>query len=409
LRTRRSFAAVCDELDRRRQVTLGFERIERLLELLDHPARALEVVQVVGTNGKGTTSVALAAALEAGGHPSGAYLSPHVLSYTERVMIGGRYVSEEEFARGMGEVIQVADEDEVPASQFELLTAGALAMFRDAGLSWAVMEAGLGARHDATSAAKPRAVVLTNVALDHTEYLGETVEQIAREKLARLPDGGLLVLGTDDPRVVDVARKECARARAELVEVKGTSATSGGSVPPYVERNVAVALRAAEALLGRELDAAVRDRSFHAVDGTLPARFEEHEVAGVPVVVDGGHNPAGLKAALEATKARYEGRPLAVVFGVLRDKDIGSMLTVLDGGVQTLVLTRPMSERAVEPDSVVRGHGLERYKGRWVRVVANVEDALDGAVREMRKAGGVVLVTGSLYLGTAILGWLRER
>ncbi|MDQ3658319.1 MAG: Mur ligase family protein, partial [Actinomycetota bacterium] len=173
-----------------------------MLALLGNPERDPRIVQVVGTNGKGTTAVALAAALEETGHPAGVYLSPHVLSYTERVMVRGEYVTEETFAAAMGEVIALADENGVPATQFELLTAGALKLFRDSGLDCAVLEAGLGARHDATTAADPEMVVLTNVGLDHTEYLGETVEEISVEKLASLATAHTLVLGTDDPRVV---------------------------------------------------------------------------------------------------------------------------------------------------------------------------------------------------------------
>ena len=174
-------------------------------------------MQVVGTNGKGTTALALAAALEEMGHPSGAYLSPHVLSYTERVVLHGGQVSEEEFAAAMGETIELADRKGIPASQFELLTAGALGMFAAAGLSWAVLEAGLGARHDATSVVRPDAVVLTNVSIDHTEYLGETVEEIAEEKLASLSPGATLFLGTDEGRIIDLAHSACRRVGATLV------------------------------------------------------------------------------------------------------------------------------------------------------------------------------------------------
>src|ERR687893_650130 len=147
-----TFAQVCAELDRRRHVTLGFERIEALLRAMGHPEFDLPgIVQVVGTNGKGTTALTLAAALQEMGYPSGAFLSPHVLSYTERVVLHGSQVSEVEFAAAMGETIELADSNGIPASQFELLTAGALGMFAVSGLSWAVLEAGLGARHDATS------------------------------------------------------------------------------------------------------------------------------------------------------------------------------------------------------------------------------------------------------------------
>jgi dihydrofolate synthase/folylpolyglutamate synthase len=166
----RSFETVCGELDRRSRVALGFERIRALLETLGNPHEELKTVQVVGTNGKGTTAVALAGALEVAGVRSGAYLSPHVLSYTERIMLDGDCISEQDFAAVMGEVIALADRHGVPATQFELLTAGALKFFRDRGAERAVLEAGLGARHDATSVVGSKLVVLTNVGLDPPSF-----------------------------------------------------------------------------------------------------------------------------------------------------------------------------------------------------------------------------------------------
>ena len=374
---------------------------------LENPQRKLRAVQVVGTNGKGTTAVALAGALEAEGHPTGTYLSPHLISYTERVGLGGRYATESEFAAGMGRAIRTADECGVSASQFEILTAGALAMFADAGLSWAVLEAGLGARYDATSAAEAEAVVLTNVGLDHTGYLGETVQEIATEKLASLRDGAILVLGSDDPLVVELARLECERAGAELVEAPGVDLDPAESpgLAPYARRNVALGLRAAEALLGREVGSGTRRE---VASGTgLPGRFERAEHRGVPVVVDGGHNPAGLAAALDGVRSVYPGRPLGVVFGALRDKDIPSMLLVLKSEADTLTLTRPGNGRAAEPGWMEREFGPRDSGGRGAVLEGHVGDALDRAVEDAREAGGVVLVTGSLYTAADALAHLR--
>jgi len=407
-----SFPQVCAELDRRRHITLGFERIEALLAALGRPDLKLpHVVQVVGTNGKGTTALALAAALEGLGHPSGAYLSPHVLSYTERVVLRGRQVPEAEFALGMGEVMAVADERGIPASQFELLTAGALKMFVDAGLEWAILEAGLGARHDATSAVAAEAVLLTNVALDHTRYLGETVEEIAAEKLASLRPGATLLLGTEDPRVVKVADGECRRVGARLVRDggMGEQRTARLGLVPYAARDVGLGFAAAEALLDRELPDAVREAAAIAVGDALPGRFEVHEVEGVPVVVDGGHNAAGVAAALAAVRREYGGRPLAVVFGVLHDKDAGSMLTALRGEAQAIVLTRPEGERAAEPAIVARDYEPLDLTGRRALVVEDAVEALNVAVGRIAGAGGVVLVTGSLSTAAPVLRWLREE
>src|SRR5215217_7957485 len=381
-----SFTQVCTELDRRRHVTLGFERIEALLGAMGHPERDLPgLVQVVGTNGKGTTALALAAALEEMGHPSGAYLSPHVLSYTERVVLRGSLVSEEEFAAAMGETIELADRKGILASQFELLTAGALGMFATEGLSWAVLEAGLGARHDATSAVGPDAVVLTNVAIDHTEYLGETVEEIAEEKLASLSSGATLFLGTDEQRIVDLAHSACRRLGARLV----LPGEAGENVPlpgfaPYVVDDVRLGLAVAESLLGRSLPAEVGLKVALGIGEALPARFEVHEVDGVPVVVDGGHNAAGLSAALTGMRSTYGERPLGIV----------------------IVLTRPESERAADPAHLK--HNLLDRAERRVLVVDDPVEALSGAVKAVREAAGVVLVTGSLFTAAPVLWWLRE-
>ncbi len=402
---------MCAELDRRRHITLGFERIEALLAALGHPDLKLpHVVQVVGTNGKGTTALALAAALEELGYSSGAYLSPHVLSYTERVMLRGRQASETEFAGGMGEAIRLADEHGIPASQFELLTAGALKMFADAGLQWAVLEAGMGARHDATSAVEAEAVVLTNVALDHTQYLGETVEEIAAEKLASLRPGTTLLLGTEDSKVLEVAERECQRLGARMVRVGdvGEEEIAGLGFAPYAARDVGLGFAAAEALLDRTLPAEAREAAALAVRDALPGRFEVHEVEGVPVVVDGGHNAAGLAAALAAVRSAYGGRPLAVVFGVLHDKDAGSMLTALRGEARAIVLTRPEGERAADPALVAREHEPLDLVGRRALVVEDAVEALNVAVGRIAEAGGVVLVTGSLSTAAPVLRWLRE-
>lgn len=410
----RSFAEVCDELERRRNITLGFERIESLLRLLDNPERGMRVVQVVGTNGKGTTAVALAAALEELGYSSGAYLSPHVLSYTERVMVGGSFITEEDFAEVMDEVISVADTNDVPASQFELLTAGAIKHFHDAGLTFAVLEAGMGARHDATSAAPAEAVVLTNVSLDHTEYLGTSVEEISHEKLASLRPGATLFLGTNDPAVVAIAHEVAGIAKARVVDLSAEGEfqehepLSLQGLAPYVARNVRLGTRVAEIIAEGELDPAGRGKIARRVVGTLPARFEIHEVRGIPVVVDGGHNVAGIEAALGSVRQVYGDRPIGLIFGVLRDKDAASMLAALAGEVELMITTRPLGERAADPEDVAREFRRISAGDRRSLVVTYAGDALDVAVEEMRKVGGVVLITGSLYTGAAVLGALRE-
>ncbi len=390
---------------------MGFERIEELLRLLGSPENDLRTIQIVGTNGKGTTAVALSAALEEAGESAGTYLSPHLLSYTERVMLHVRQSSEEEFALGMGKTLDLSGEHDVSASQFELLTAGAVGMFRDAGVRWAVMEAGLGARHDATTAVGPETVVLTNVSLDHTEYLGETVEEIAREKLAGLPRGGTLILGSEAPILLDIAREACESKEARLVHLAPSEEELSGvllaGLPPYAARDVLLGFRSAEVLLGRRLGDGVLERVVSRIRGVLPGRFEVREVEGVPVVIDGGHNVEGVRAAVEAVRGVYGSRPVGVVFGVLRDKDIRSMLTGLREEARVLALTRPEGGRVADPEWVSREFDPRDSAGGEALVEPEIGTAIERVVGEMKRLDGIVLITGSLFTGAAALRWMN--
>jgi len=324
-------------------------------------------------------------------------------------MLGGDRVSEQDFAAVMDEVMTVADRHEVPATQFELLTAGALKLFRDKGVERACLEAGLGARHDATSVARSELVVLTNVGLDHTEHLGLSVEEIAREKLASLRPGTRLILGTEDPKVVGEALQACEEVGAELVEIVGPSgnfAPATRDLAPYLAHNVRVGIRAAETMLARSLN---ETESRGALAARLPGRFEVYRVGGVPVIVDGGHNADGIEAAVEATRFAYGERPLGVVFGALRDKDIGSMLTVLQKDADALILTRPKGNRAADPSWVDEAICPMDGDGSRAKVRVDLHDAVEVAVAEMAGRDGVVLVTGSLQTAAGILGVLREN
>ncbi|AHY46827.1 folC: bifunctional protein FolC [Rubrobacter radiotolerans] len=406
-----SFEAVAAELDRRRFVSLGFERIRALLGALGEPQRELRVVQVVGTNGKGTTAVALSAALEALGETAGTYLSPHVTSYTERLRLRGTQATEEEFARWLGHAIEVADGIGAEVTQFELLTAGALYAFREAGVRWAVLEAGLGARFDATTAAGPEAVALTNVGLDHTEYLGETIEEISREKLASVPEGGTLFLGTDDPTVLGVARETCRERDARLVEGWRFRRVESRGLTPYARRNLAFGVGVGERLLGRELDRAGEERVVGAVRGALPGRFEVIRHQGVDVILDGGHNVEGLEATLEAVREAYPGVRPGVVFGALRDKDTVGMLLRMVETAGRVFLTTPDDARAEKAHRVLErllesGELPEPEVRRLVSVEPEPEEALGRAVASARESDAeCVLVTGSF---TTVAG-VRER
>jgi dihydrofolate synthase / folylpolyglutamate synthase len=321
----------------------GLGRMRMLLDALGNPQRRYPSIHVVGTNGKSTATRTIEAHLEATGLNVGAYLSPHVRGWSERIRIGG---SEADFERAIGRVHETAVA--LSATQFEVLTAAAFAEFAAGDIDVAVVEAGLGGRHDATNVIDAPVVQLTNVGLDHTDVLGETREAIAREKLAVAADGTTVVLPD-----------------AEFAHlVPGSRVLLGG------------AREAAGAFLGAEVDGEV------AVE--LPGRLERRRSGSE--IWDGGHNPDGLDWALP----RLPAGSYTVVASILRDKDVDGMLERLARAGGRLIATTSSNARAVPAKE------LAERAARWFREVEAVDDPV--AALERARQDPPVLVTGSLYL-----------
>jgi dihydrofolate synthase/folylpolyglutamate synthase len=319
----------------------GLERMHTLLHDLGDPQRAYPSIHVVGTNGKSTATRTIAALLQAEGLLAGAYTSPHVSGWSERIQVDGEDV---DFERAVERVRPHAE----GATQFEVITAAALAEFREREVDVAVVEAGLGGRLDATNVIDASVVLLTNVALEHTDVLGDTRDAIAREKLAVVKPDATLVVGEPEW-------------------------TRPGSDPGRVQ--IGGAREAAEVFLGRRID---REVEVH-----LPGRLEwrsDNEVW------DGAHNPAGL----EFQARELPTRDWIVVASILTDKDVDAMLERLARTGRTLVATRSSNSRAL--DEMELGRRAEPYFDR-VETYRDPEEALRRA-----RALGPVLVTGSLYL-----------
>ena len=337
----------------------GLERIQALLSALGDPQRAYAAVHVVGTNGKSTTTRMTEALLADAGLRVGAYLSPHVSGWAERIRVGGR---EADFDRAVARVRP--DAERLGATQFEVLTAAALAEFAAARVDAAVVEAGLGGRHDATNVLDSRVVVLTNVALDHMDVLGSTREEIAAEKLAVVRPGSIVVLA--EPEWEPLARSEGA-ARVEIV----------------ARSNLALAVAAAEAFLGRDVDPAPAEAV------SLPGRLErrgEHPLE----LWDGAHNMAGVGWLL----ARVPDRRYVLVVSILEDKRPDLMLRALSVLGDTIIVTQSSSGRVVEADRLA---GLAELHYPTVRVEPDPARAV-ALARKLAGRAGAVLVTGSLYL-----------
>jgi dihydrofolate synthase/folylpolyglutamate synthase len=335
--------------------------MRRLLASLGDPQLAYPAIHVVGTNGKTSTTLMAAALLHDAGLRTGAYVSPHIRGWAERIQVDAAEADVE------GALERVRPHA-AGATQFEVITAAALAEFAARGVDAAVVEAGLGGRLDATNVLDARVVVLTNVALEHTEVLGSTREEIAAEKLAVVSPGSVVVLGER--------------------EWEGPALEAGASRVDVVSRsNLALAVAAAEAFLGREVDPSAAEAV------RVPGRLE-HRSEHPLEIWDGAHNLAGVGYLL----ARLPTRRYVIVASVLADKRPEEMLRALTPLGDTLVATTSGNARALPAEelaNVARPH--------FARVESEPDPAA-AVVRARALAGpdGAVLVTGSLYLLAAL-------
>jgi dihydrofolate synthase/folylpolyglutamate synthase len=313
-----------------------------LLAELGEPQEAYPAIHVVGTNGKSTATVAIEQLLLSEGLSVGTTISPHVASWSERIRLNG---AEADFEAAVERVRAPAER--LQATQFEIVTAAALAVFATAGIDVAVVEAGLGGRFDATNVLRTRVVLLTNVGLDHTDVLGSTVEEIAREKLAVVPEDGIVVLLDDTFSYL----------------VPGRDVRIGG------------AREAAEAFVGHRIAADP--------EVSLPGRLEHRDGE----IRDGAHNPDGARYLVE----RLLAEDYTLVVSILADKNVDEMLRELRRAGSCLIATRSSSERALQAEV------LATYaRGVFDRVEV-VEDPIQALARA-HELGEPVLVTGSLYL-----------
>jgi dihydrofolate synthase/folylpolyglutamate synthase len=390
----------------------GLDRMRRMMTALGSPEQAFETVQVLGTNGKSSTTRMTAAILRRHGLHTGAYTSPHLIAWRERVLIDERELAPAEFSAAVARADHaarqvnrtLAEDDHV--TQFELLTAAALWEMARRGVDVGVVEAGLGGRYDATSVVAPAVTVLTNVALEHTRWLGPTIADIAEEKLAVVQPGATLVLGQGlAPAALAVAERVAAEHEAEIVRP--------GELPPGLElrargtfqrRNLALARAAAEAHLrraGRELDEdAVRDAAATlAIPGRLQTLSEDPLT-----VLDGAHNPDAVAALVESLGEVFDGPP-ALVLGVLEDKDAAGMLRALLPHCRRAWFTAPPGPRALPPAALL---SQARQLGFEDAVCEpRPERALAEARRWAAEHDAGVLATGSVYLAGELLGLAR--
>jgi dihydrofolate synthase / folylpolyglutamate synthase len=390
----------------------GLDRMRRMMTALGSPEQRFDTIQVLGTNGKSSTTRMTAAILERHGLRTGAYLSPHLVSYRERVLIDAREIEADAFAAAIARASwaaervnrTLADDDHV--TQFELLTAAALWEMARREVDVAVVEAGLGGRYDATSVIGARVTVLTNVGLEHTRWLGPTLKDIAEEKLAVVQPHAVLVLGEDLAAPALAVAERVAREReVQIVHARG--AAEGERLlarGAFQRHNFALARSAAEAYL-RIAGIPLREGAVAEAAATTAVAGRLQLIEGEPpTVLDGAHNPDAVVALVHSLPDVLPGIPLALVLGVLDDKDAAGMLATLLPVSTRAWFTAPPSARALSPaalQSLARQLGFDASECE-----PKPSRALAQAQSWASAHGGAVLVTGSVYLVGDLLGRL---
>lgn len=404
-------------------IKFGLANSRLLMDLLGNPQRVFNAVHVAGTNGKGSTSFFIASILQAAGYRVGLYTSPHLVSFTERVRINGVPIPEEDVVR-IAEQVRQRSRD-VPGEGgtvmsptfFEVTTAVAFTYFAEQHIDIAVVEAGMGGRLDSTNVIAPLVSVITNIDLEHQEYLGSTLSAIAMEKAGIIKRGAPVVTGAVQSEVIRVLESRASdertplyllsrdfraerpiRGRKQVFDYRGIHISLPDLRLAMLGRhqtdNACLALAAAECLLGTGMsvdEAAMRMGTEQAIwEGRL------ERVADRPdIYLDGAHNPAAARAlAVELRELRGSYRKLILVIGILADKDYGGILSELLPLADHVVVTRASYTRALDAARIA-----ELIAGNNASV--SITEAVGHALAQARRIAGedgLIIVTGSLYV-----------
>jgi dihydrofolate synthase/folylpolyglutamate synthase len=428
-----TFSEVDRELLGRGYTRMVFDlgRIEALLDSLGSPQRAYPAIHITGTNGKTSTARMIDALLRAHGLRTGRYTSPHLESVRERISIEAEPISEEKFVEVYEEIAPLAEyldaRTDEPLTYFDMTTAMAFSAFADAPVDVAVVEVGLGGVDDSTNVLQAPTTVITPIGLDHTEWLGDTIEEIAFAKAGIVHKGSTLVCALQPEEAMRPILERCAEVGATLARegsqfglvqrelaVGGQVLTLQGLSGRYDEillplhgahqaQNAAVALAAVEVFLGagadRGLEPELVRAGFAAV--TSPGRLERIR-SSPAILLDAAHNPAGMQATVAALREEFAFRRLIVVLAALADKDVAGLLEILEPVADQVVITRNTSPRAM-PAAALATVAEHIFGPDRVRVEPPLPDAIETAVALAEEAdedgelgGSVILITGSV-------------
>ena len=412
----------------------GLERIQALMQALGNPERDYKIIHVTGTNGKGSVTTYISYALFTSGLRVGRFTSPHLESYTERIEINDVQISKDAFGELISRVRQgveqiIADGVEAP-TQFEILTAAAFLFFKEQGVDYAVIEAGLGGLLDSTNVVKPIVSVITNVTLDHQAYCGDTVEEIAKHKAGIIKEGIPVVTAAQGGPlgVIEEAAKD-KHAPLYIFNRKfgidSRSVVPGGQIMTisavdmapamlfttmagvHQSVNLACALQAVRLIM--EQDDAISEETMREgfARATWAGRFEIKKALDRTFIFDGAHNAAGAESFNMTYQELFEDKPKTIVMAILSDKDENGIIREVVKPKDTVIAVAAPTPRTEIPEQLVE-NVRQCVKHVVAQTEESVSDALELALRSTQ-AGDNIVVCGSLYILGEARAWLQDR
>jgi dihydrofolate synthase/folylpolyglutamate synthase len=392
----------------------GLTQVERILNAIGNPHREIQAIHIGGTNGKGSTAAMMSSILRKEGYRVGLYTSPHLIRFTERIQVNGKEIEEEEVAALAGSMRKEIEAAGVPPpfTFFDFTTAMALSYFNQKLVDLAILEVGLGGRLDSTNVVDPLISVITNIAKDHEAYLGKTISKIAREKAGIIKKGRPLITAATQPQVLRLFSEICQGEGSPFFRVgkefRYVRAEDGDFDYEGLNRklwsvhlnlkgfhqviNATTALGAMEVLedLGYPVSTGAMIDGLREVD--WPGRLEM--VSSSPrVILDGAHNPAGALVLKESLEKEFQYRHLILLVGIMKDKDIPSMLHLLTPLADHIILTQPHTDRATPPALLKKA--LDR-NGKKAEIAEDLKEAIERGLLLTQKED-LLCITGSLY------------
>lgn len=387
-------------------IKFGLDRIAEAAGCLGNPQNAYRSIHVAGTNGKGSVCAFLESILSYQGYSTGLFTSPHIVRFEERFIINGKPVESGEWLEVYQDIEDIVNRYSL--TFFEISALIAFELFKRKNVDWAIIETGLGGRLDATNIIIPQASVITNIGIDHTEYLGEDILSITEEKLGIVKENVPLVLGVqNNPEVTTLALRICIEKGAPHVFIDKEEACNSmqidsGSGFRYNNRDYFIPLSGTYQVMNalcalktiEMLGVAVEETAVKALGKTfLPARFQTVVVRGKEVVFDVAHNPQAVAELCEVIRHRFDNIPVCLVAGIMADKDAQYMFEKYTEFATKIIITRPETPRAATPSELVKKIPDSFKKN--IEIIDNVKDAVCSACT---KFDGIICVTGSFYL-----------